>query len=181
VVITAPLLEGLDGVEKMSKSLGNYIGIDEPAPSIFGKVMSISDDLMWKYYVLCTDLTPSEIEEIKGREHPKTAKQHLAKLIVKDFHSAEAADEAERQFNSGRPDDIPEKHFPSGDPVSLAKVVAEAGLAQSNKEGQRKIAQGAVSVDGEKITDTRYALDAAAGKSYLVRVGSRHFAQVTFE
>ncbi|HEY2090283.1 MAG TPA: tyrosine--tRNA ligase [Thermoanaerobaculia bacterium] len=181
VVITAPLLEGLDGVEKMSKSLGNYIGIDEPPLSIFGKVMSISDELMWKYYVLCTDLTPVEIEEIKGREHPKVAKQQLAKLIVKDFHSAEAADEAERQFNSGRPDDIPDKRFPSGDPVSLAKVVAEAGLAQSNKEGQRKIAQGAVSVDGEKITDTRYALDATAGKSYLVRVGSRHFAQVTFE
>ncbi len=126
VVITAPLLEGLDGVEKMSKSLGNYIGIDEPPPSIFGKVMSISDELMWKYYLLCTDLTPAEIEAIKASDHPKAAKQHLAKLIVKDFYSEE-------------------------------------------------------SVDGEKITDTRYSLDATPGKSYLVRVGSRHFAQVIFE
>jgi tyrosyl-tRNA synthetase len=181
VVITAPLLEGLDGVEKMSKSLGNYIGIDEPPLSIFGKVMSISDELMWKYYLLCTDLTPAEIDQLRG-EHPKTAKQKLAKLIIKDFYSEEAADEAERQFAAGRPDEIPERRFPAADePVSLAKVLTEAGLAQSNKEGQRKIAQGAVSVDGEKITDTRYALAAAPGRSYLVRVGSRHFAQVTFE
>ncbi|HEX3580283.1 MAG TPA: tyrosine--tRNA ligase, partial [Thermoanaerobaculia bacterium] len=113
---------------------------------------------------------------------PKTAKQNLAKLIIKDFHSAEAADEAERQFTAGRPDEIPEKRLPaSSEPVALAKVLTEAGLAQSNKEGQRKIAQKGVSVDGEVIADTRYALDATPGKSYLVRVGSRHFAQVTFE
>src|ERR1041385_6088966 len=96
--IPAPRLEGLEGREKMSQWPGNYIGIDEPPLSIFGKVMSISDELMWKYYVLCTDLTPAEIEEIKGREHPKAAKQQLAKLIVKDFYSDAEADEAERQF-----------------------------------------------------------------------------------
>ena len=180
VVITAPLLEGLDGVEKMSKSLGNYIGINEPPLSIFGKVMSISDELMWKYYLLCTDLTPAQIDEVR-KVHPKSAKQNLARLIVTDFYSEAEAVEAERQFHSGRPDDIPEKRFPAGEPVQLAKVLTVTGLAQSNKEGQRKIAQGAVSVDGEKITDTRYSLDAAPGKSYLVRTGSRHFAQVIFE
>ena len=186
VVITAPLLEGLDGIEKMSKSLGNYIGINESAGSIFGKVMSISDDLMWKYYLLCTDLAPAQIEEIKQSEHPMAAKRKLAKLIIKDFHSEADAEAAEEEFGrifSSRelPNEIPEKRFPASEPVALAKVLAEAGLAQSNKEGGRKIAQGAVSVDGEKITDSRYSLDATPGKSYLVRVGSRHFAQVIFE
>src|SRR5438132_511835 len=95
VVLTMPLLEGLDGVEKMSKSLGNYIGITEAPDQIFGKVMSISDELMWKYYVLCTDLTPAQIEEWKRDAHPIAAKQHLAKLIVSEFHGAEAAEEAE--------------------------------------------------------------------------------------
>jgi tyrosyl-tRNA synthetase len=186
VVITAPLLEGLDGIEKMSKSLGNYIGINESAGSIFGKVMSISDDLMWKYYLLCTDLAPAQIEEIKQSEHPMAAKRKLAKLIIKDFHTEADAEAAEEEFArvfSARevPADIAEKRFPASEPVALAKVLAEAGLAQSNKEGGRKIAQGAVSVDGEKITDSRYSLDATPGKSYLVRVGSRHFAQVIFE
>src|SRR5687768_12700772 len=103
VVLTVPLLEGLDGVEKMSKSLGNYIGIDESPDAIFGKTMSISDELMWKYYLLCTDLTPAEIDERKaavtsGSVHPMEAKRELAKLIVADFHSAEAAERAEGEF-----------------------------------------------------------------------------------
>src|SRR5687767_14260638 len=99
VVLTMPLLEGLDGVEKMSKSLGNYIGIDEEPKEIFGKVMSISDELMWRYYTLLTDLTPAEIEERK-LSHPKAAKQALAKLIVTYFHSREAAEAAEKEFSA---------------------------------------------------------------------------------
>src|SRR6266545_1056217 len=98
IVLTMPLLEGLDGVEKMSKSLGNYIGINEEPSSIFGKIMSISDDLMWKYYVLCTDLTATQIAQIKKAKHPMDAKKDLAKIIIRDFHDADAAEVAEAEF-----------------------------------------------------------------------------------
>ena len=187
VVITAPLLEGLDGIEKMSKSLGNYIGINESASSIFGKVMSIADDLMWKYYLLCTDLTPAEIEAIKRESHPMAAKRRLAKLIIKDFHSEADAEEAEKEFArvfSARetPADLEEKRLPSSsEPQLLAKVIAAAGLAESNKDAQRLIAQGGVLIDDAKVDDSRHTLDAGAGKSYLLKVGKRRFARVTFE
>jgi len=187
VVITAPLLEGLDGIEKMSKSLGNYIGINESASSIFGKVMSISDDLMWKYYLLCTDLTPAEIETIKRESHPMAAKRQLAKLIIKDFHGEADAEEAEKEFArvfSARetPADLEEKRLPSSsEPQLLAKVITAAGLAESNKDAQRLIAQGGVLIDDAKVDDSRHTLDAAAGKSYLLKVGKRRFARVTFE
>jgi tyrosyl-tRNA synthetase len=186
VVLTMPLLEGLDGVEKMSKSLGNYIGINEEPKSIFGKVMSISDEIMWKYYTLCTDLTPSEIAALQSSEHPMQAKRRLAKLIIKDFHSAAAAEEAEQEFSrvfsSGEtPADIEEKTFPaSTEPQLLSKVITAAGLAESNKDAQRLIAQGGVLVDDVKVDSTRHALDAAAGRSYVLKVGKRRFAKVTF-
>jgi tyrosyl-tRNA synthetase len=187
VVITAPLLEGLDGIEKMSKSLGNYIGINESANSIFGKVMSISDDLMWKYYVLCTDLTPAEIGAIKREAHPMEAKRQLAKLIIKDFHSEAEAEEAEKEFarvfsSREAPTDIEEKRLPSsGEPQLLAKVITAAGLADSNKDASRVIAQGGVLIDDAKVDDSRHTLDASAGKSYLLKVGKRRFARVIFE
>ena len=186
VVLTMPLLEGLDGVEKMSKSLGNYIGINEPPSEMFGKVMSISDDLMWKYYILCTDLSPAEIEERKRSAHPKAAKQELAKIIVRDFHSAEAAEAAEKEFTGifvtgGRPTDVEEKTLPaSNDPQLLSKILAAAGLAESNKDAERRIAQGGVTVDDVRVETTRHTLDASAGKSYFVKVGKRTFAQITF-
>jgi tyrosyl-tRNA synthetase len=186
VVLTMPLLEGLDGIEKMSKSLGNYIGINEEPKSIFGKVMSISDEIMWKYYTLCTDLTPAEIAALQSSEHPMQAKRQLAKLIIKDFHSAAAAEEAEQEFSrvfsSGEtPADIEEKSFPSSDePQLLSKVITAAGLAESNKDAQRLIAQGGVLVDDVKVDSTRHALDAAAGRSYVLKVGKRRFARVVF-
>ncbi|HSP16278.1 MAG TPA: tyrosine--tRNA ligase [Thermoanaerobaculia bacterium] len=186
VVITMPLLEGLDGVEKMSKSLNNYIGIDEPPGQIFGKVMSISDDLMWKYYTLCTDLTPAQIDAIKREAHPMDAKRNLAKLIIKDFYDQAAADAAEQEFRrvfSERqtPTDIEEKELPaSKEPQLLSKVITAAGLAPTNKEAQRLIAQGGVLVDEVKVDNLKQTLDAAAGKSYLVKVGKRRFARVTF-
>jgi tyrosyl-tRNA synthetase len=186
VVLTMPLLEGLDGVEKMSKSLNNYIGINEPPAEMFGKVMSISDELMWKYYVLCTDLTPAEIEERRNSAHPKAAKQELARLIVRDFHGDAAAAEAEQEFNKiftsgGVPTEIEEKSLPaSSEPQLLAKVITAAGLAESNKDAQRLIAQGGVLVDDVKIDSTRHALTAAPGTSYLLKVGKRRFARVTF-
>jgi tyrosyl-tRNA synthetase len=191
VVLTMPLLEGLDGVEKMSKSLGNYIGIDEAPGSIFGKVMSISDDLMWKYYLLCTDLTPAQVTEQRqrvesGQQHPMEAKKALAKSIIRDFHdeaAAEAADAEFRRIFSDRqaPTDMEETTLPASDePQLLAKVITSAGLAESNKDAQRLIAQGGVLVDDVKVDSTRHSLDAAAGKSYVVKVGKRRFAKVTF-
>ncbi|HEV8661048.1 MAG TPA: tyrosine--tRNA ligase [Thermoanaerobaculia bacterium] len=185
VVITMPLLEGTDGVEKMSKSLGNYIGINEPPGQIFGKVMSISDDLMWKYYTLCTDLTPSQIEK-KKTEHPMDAKRDLAKLIIKDFYDEAAAESAEQEFRrvfSERqaPTDIEERELPaSSEPQLISKVIAAAGLAPTNKEAQRLIAQGGVLVDEAKVDNLKQTLEATKGKSYLLKVGKRRFARVRF-
>ena len=186
VVITMPLLEGLDGVEKMSKSLGNYIGINEPPAEIFGKLMSISDELMWKYYVLCTDLPPAEIEALKKSEHPMAAKRRLARMIVADFHGEGAAEAAEAEFNrvfSERqlPADVEEVTLEAApDPQFVTKVIVAAGLAPTNKEAQRLVAQGGVLVDEVKIDDTRATLDASAGRTYLLKVGKRRFARVTF-
>ncbi|HEX7807477.1 MAG TPA: tyrosine--tRNA ligase [Thermoanaerobaculia bacterium] len=191
VVITMPLLEGLDGVEKMSKSLGNYIGIDEAPGSIFGKVMSISDSLMWKYYTLCTDLSAVQIEGMKravesGSIHPKHAKQTLAKHIISGFYTDEAAVAAEAEFNrifaqGLLPDDVPEVSLSASDePQLLSKIIALAGLSESNKDAQRLIAQGGVLVDDVKADTTRYSLDTSAGKSYVLKVGKRRFAKVTF-
>ena len=186
LVVTMPLLEGLDGVEKMSKSLGNYIGITEPPDQIFGKVMSISDELMWRYFVLCTDLTPAEIEELKRTAHPMDAKRKLAKLIIGEFHSAEAAEAAEKEFarvfsERQAPTDIDELSLPSTEGSQfVTKVMVSAGLAPTNKEAQRLVAQGGVLVDDRKIDDPRATIDAARGKSYLLKVGKRRFARVTF-
>lgn len=191
VVLTLPLLEGLDGVEKMSKSLGNYIGIDEEPGQIFGKVMSISDALMWKYYMLCTDLAPADITELRqrvesGEEHPMEAKKALAKSIIRDFHDAEAAEAAEAEFRrifSERqaPSEIEETTLPSSaEPQLVSKIITAAGLAESNKDAQRLIAQGGVLVDDVKVASPRETLDASGGKSYVIKVGKRRFARVTF-
>jgi tyrosyl-tRNA synthetase len=186
VVLTTPLLEGLDGVEKMSKSLGNYIGITEAPQTMFGKVMSISDQLMWRYYLLVTDLTPAEIEKIKAAGKPMEAKRRLARMIISDFHgekAAEAADEEFRRIFSERqaPSDIDEKTLPaSKEPQFLTKVIVAAGLAPTNKEAQRLVAQGGVLVDDVKIDDPKKTLDGRAGESYLLKVGKRRFARVTF-
>lgn len=191
VVITMPLLEGLDGVEKMSKSLGNYIGIDEAPGQIFGKVMSISDSLMWKYYTLCTDLTPAAVSEVRGRVesaalHPMDAKRELAKSIIRDFHDADAADAAEAEFRrifSERqaPTEIEEIPLEAQtEPQLLSRIITLANLAESNKDAQRLIAQGGVLVDDVKVDSTRHTLDCAAGKSYVLKVGKRRFGRVTF-
>jgi tyrosyl-tRNA synthetase len=191
VIITMPLLEGLDGVEKMSKSLGNYIGINEPPDQIFGKVMSISDELMWKYYTLCTDLSPAQIDKLKtevhsGDVHPMQAKRDLAKSIIRDFYDEACAENAEAEFrrifsNREAPTEIEDKQLPaSEEPQLLAKVITAAGLAPTNKEAQRLIAQGGVSIDDTKTDDSRHMIDAHAGKSYLLKVGKRRFARVVF-
>jgi tyrosyl-tRNA synthetase len=185
VVMTTPLLEGLDGVQKMSKSYGNYIGIDEPSTEMFGKVMSISDDLMWRYYGLLTDLSAAEISnlrsEITNGKNPRDVKVILAKLIIRDFHSAEAADAAEEDFNrrfvkKEVPDEIEEKQIDAGN-YKLTELIANAGLAGSKTEARRLIEQGGVKVNGEKATNS--AADITIGtESTLLQVGKRKFLKV---
>jgi tyrosyl-tRNA synthetase len=159
VVITTPLLEGLDGVQKMSKSLSNYIGIDEPPSEMFGKVMSISDDLMWRYYELLTDSTAPEIEAMKtSGENPRNLKVNLAKLIIKDFHSLNAANEAEAEFNrrfvkKEIPDEIEETLIAAGD-YKLVDLLAQTNLVGSKGEAKRLIEQGGVKLnEGKKVTN----------------------------
>ncbi len=185
VILTTPLLEGLDGVNKMSKSLNNYIGIDEPAGEMFGKVMSISDDLMWRYYELLTDLSPSEISvlraEIAEGRNPRDLKVALAKLIIKDFHSAADADAAEEEFNrrfvqKEIPDEIEEKQIAAGT-YPLAQLLADTGLAASKGEARRLIEQGGVRVNGEKATAANADI-AIDGEGVLLQVGKRKFLKL---
>jgi tyrosyl-tRNA synthetase len=191
VVLTTPLLEGLDGVHKMSKSLDNTIGITEPPREIFGKVMSISDDLMWRYYELCTDVSPRGIEEMKGLVqsgtlHPKRTKEGLAMRIVTDFYDEQAAREAMGEFRRvferrEAPDDIPERSVAAGDGrVALPKMLVELELAPSNSEAARLIKQGGVRIDDRKVAPGTREIEATAGQTVLVKVGKRRFARVTF-
>jgi len=187
VILTTPLLEGLDGVNKMSKSLNNYIGIDEPPNEMFGKVMSISDDLMWKYYELLTDVSQSELSELRtkcesGAENPRNAKVDLAKMIIRDFHSPDEATAAEDEFNrrfvqKEIPDQIEEKKVGPG-PFKLADLLAETGLASSRGEARRLIEQGGVKVNGDKASAAN--ADISIGSDgVLLQVGKRKFLRVS--
>ncbi len=188
VVLTLPLLEGLDGVNKMSKSLGNYIGITEPPDEIYGKTLSISDELMFRYYELLSDLSSEEIARLRedmaaGRLHPKKIKQRLARELVARFHGEEAAVQAEANFervfrDHQLPDDIPEKRISvEGQAIWLPKLLAAAGLVKGTGEGRRMIQQGAVSIDGERITDVEHEVPASRGE-LLLKVGKRRFCKV---
>ncbi len=175
VVLTIPLLVGLDGAEKMSKSLGNYIGFMEDADTQFGKAMSISDALMWDWYLLLTDLLPAEIDRLK-QGHPMDAKKGLAKRIVADFHGAAEAEAAldrwVRRFSERKTVDAPEVQVPATEgEVLLAKLLVEHGLVATRKEAERLIQQGAVSLDGEKVSDPSLRLTLKAAMKLLVKVG----------
>jgi tyrosyl-tRNA synthetase len=182
VVMTTPLLEGLDGVEKMSKSLGNYVGVTDAPDEMFGKLMSMSDDLMWRYYLLLTDLSESEVAGLRrrvegGQLHPKQAKVDLASRLVTDFHSAEVAERAaasfEARFTRGELVDLPTVTVGVADgSIGLPRLVAAAGLAASSSEASRKIQQGAVKVDREKVTDVKARIDVTRGELVL-EVGRR--------
>lgn len=188
IVITLPLLEGLDGVNKMSKSLGNYIGITESADDIYGKVLSVSDDLMFRYYELLSNLSNSEIVELrqgidKGELHPKVVKMKLARELTARFHSEEAARAAEQNFekvfrNKGLPESIPEVKLASSDPIWLPQLLVDAGLVASTSEGRRMIKQNAVSIDGEKATDMNGTVEPEGER--LLKVGKRRFSKVIF-
>ena len=182
-ILTMPLLEGLDGVEKMSKSKNNYIGITEDAPTMYAKVLSISDELMWRWYTLLSFKSMAEIDalraEIAAGRNPKDAKVMLAKEITARFHSAAAAESAEQDFinrsKGGVPDDIPDVAL-NGAPLGIAALLKAAGLAPSTSEGNRLIDGGGVRVDSSVISDK--GLKLLAG-TYVVQVGKRKFARVT--
>lgn len=184
IAVIMPLLEGTDGVQKMSKSLGNYIGINEPPQEIFGKVMSITDDLMWRYYELCTDLSPAEISALRasverGERNPRDVKAELGKRIVADFYSQFDADAAEEDFvkrfrKKETPDDIEERTVACG-AWKLPRLLVELELAPSMAEARRLIEQGGVYVDGERATQTD--LELSEERSFLLQVGKRRFVK----
>jgi tyrosyl-tRNA synthetase len=186
VVMTTPLLEGTDGVNKMSKSLGNYIGITEDPDSMFGKLMSISDELMWRYFELLSFRTLREIAQLRGEaaagRNPRDIKFELAREIVARFHDAAAAERAQRNFTARVsekqvPKDLPLQMIPvEGAGLRLANLLKEAGLAASTSEANRKIDEGAVRIDGERISDR--ALTLKAGAEHVLQVGSKRFARV---
>jgi tyrosyl-tRNA synthetase len=184
VIITFPLLEGLDGIQKMSKSLGNYIGIKESPKEMFGKIMSIPDDLMVKYYELLDVVTPAEIPEIKkglesGTLHPRDVKARLGRLIVEQYHDKDSAIKAEEEFNKqfrdrGTPEEIPTVNVVSEtDSLGVLKVMSMSSIAKSNSDARRLIQQNAVEIDGQKVTNDKS--DLAAGKEYLFHVGRKFF------
>ncbi|PUE20982.1 tyrosine--tRNA ligase [Limnohabitans sp. WS1] len=182
-ILTMPLLEGLDGVDKMSKSKNNYIGISEEPNTMFAKVLSISDTLMWRWYTLLSFKSMAEIEalkkEVEDGRNPKDAKVMLAKEITARFHSAVAADAAEQDFinrsKGGVPDDIPELSL-SGAPMGIGALLKSAGLAPSTTEAGRLVDGGGVRVDSSVVSDKGLKLEAG---TYVVQVGKRKFAKVT--
>jgi len=193
VIMTTPILEGLDGVQKMSKSLGNYVGINEPPAEIFGKVMSISDDLMWRYYLLLTDMTQPQIEELRqsvtsGQAHPLDVKKSLARRMVTDFHGPDAAAQAQKDFEAqfqraAMPSDVPTRTLHRSGSLRLPQLLVKLGLTKSNSEAQRKIKEGAVYLAfphldpplWERKTDPNWELDLARCQSdvLVLRVGRR--------
>jgi tyrosyl-tRNA synthetase len=187
VVLTMPLLEGLDGVQKMSKSLGNYIGITEPAGEMFGKIMSVSDDLMWRYFELLSFRTLDDIAGLRKRVddglNPRDAKFELALEIVERFHDARAAQAAKEEFiarfrEGAMPDEMPELSIPSRDGrLGIAHLLKEAGLVSSTSEAFRMIKQGAVRIDGVKVEDRGLEID--AGSTNIYQVGKRKFSRVS--
>ena len=185
-ILTMPLLEGLDGVRKMSKSYGNYIGIDEPAADQFGKAMSISDELMWRFYELISSKSLEEIATLKndveeGRVHPKKAKEELAYEIVARYSGEDKAREALQNFNAvfvggGIPDDAPEFACEQGDASKPPVFLTDSGLAASRGEAKRLIKQGSLSIDGQRCDDAETSL---APGSYVIKLGKKRVLRLT--
>ncbi len=188
-VLMMPLLEGLDGVQKMSKSLNNYIGITDAPNDMFGKVMSISDDLMWRYYELLSfkpiDVIQGYKDKIAAGANPRDVKIDLAKELIERFHDTAAAEAAHQEFinrfqKGAMPDDMPEKDVVTeGGEIAIANLLKEVGLVASTSEAMRMIKQGAAKIDGEKITDNKLVVN--AGTSAVYQVGKRKFAKVTIK
>jgi tyrosyl-tRNA synthetase len=188
VVMTLPILEGLDGVQKMSKSLGNYIGVSESPEEMFGKIMSISDDLMWRYFELLSDASLDDIARwklsVNEGENPRDIKFQLGEELVARFHDGEAARRAKEAFiarfqKGAMPDDIQDLAVSAkdGEGILIANLLKEAGLVKSTSEAMRMVSQGAVRIDGERIADKQLSI--ANGTTHVYQVGKRRFARVT--
>lgn len=186
-ILTMPILEGLDGVNKMSKSLDNYIGVNESPKDMFGKTMRVSDELMIRYYQLLTDITPQALGQLvqdltEKRKHPRDVKVELAKKLVARFHSLAAAQAAEDEFNrifvdKGMPDVIEEFKI-EAQSIGLAQLMTKAGLTPSNGEATRLIVGGGVQIDQQKVSDTKLKLELKSGQSLVIRAGKKKFVKV---
>ncbi|MFH1552056.1 MAG: tyrosine--tRNA ligase [Candidatus Omnitrophota bacterium] len=182
-IITMPILVGIDGVDKMSKSLDNYVGISEAPEEMFGKLMSISDELMWRYYELLTDIDYLAVKRdvASGKAHPKEVKARLAKSIVAEYHDRKAAEKAEAAFEAvfakkENPEDIPE-FLIKRDKIGIVDLIKEVGFASSGSEARRLVVQGAVSVDGQRINDAKETISLDK-KGKIIKVGKRKFGKV---
>jgi len=191
VALTMPILVGLDGQRKMSKSLGNYVGITEPPSEMFGKMMSIPDDLMWSYYELLTDRSPKEIASLEkqvsdGKLHPMDAKMRLAEEVISDFHGKEAARKAAENFqrvfrDRQAPEEAPTVKLPKGSPKKLTALLVELKLAPSKAEAERLIKQKAVEIDGLAVDDPRKEMDLSKPFEFLLRAGKKKFVRIIIE
>ena len=183
VILTMPILEGLDGVKKMSKSLGNYIGLNDEPGDMYGKLMGISDELMWRYYELLSFKSLDEIQALRDASNPQAAKIELAREIITRFHDADAADRASRaagnKFKAGDiPDEMPELALDSqGAGLPLMVLLREASLAGSSSEARQRITQGAARINGEPVTDPKFLCQ--AGSTQVYQCGKKKFARVT--
>jgi tyrosyl-tRNA synthetase len=189
VIMTMPILVGLDGVQKMSKSLNNYVGLKESAREMFGKLMSIPDDRMYDYYELCTDMKSRDVALLRqsllaGKKHPREAKVELAKLIIRDFHSAQEADLAEEEFNRVfqqklQPEEIEERRLSASvEKIRLTKLIAQLGLTNSVTEANRLIEQDAVMLNDQKVSNVKAELDLSQEATYVLKVGKRRFLKL---
>lgn len=188
-VVTMPLLEGLDGVNKMSKSLDNYISVVETPTNMFGKTMRVSDDLMYRYYELLTDIKPADLNQLRDdvkskKKHPRDVKVNLAKFFIKRFYGEAQAQAAEDEFNrifkqGGLPDDVPEfKLAASAEPISISNLLKESGLAPSGGEARRLVQGKAVEIDNVKVEDDQLKIPRKAGTSMVIRAGKKKFVKV---
>jgi tyrosyl-tRNA synthetase len=188
VAFTMPILVGLDGSRKMSKSLGNYVGINEAPGEMFGKMMSIPDELMWSYYELVTDRTPEEISRLKndvsvGATHPMDAKMQLAREVVTGFHGEPAALKASETFqrvfrDRQDPEEPPIKNLPIGAPQTIKVLLTTLGLATSVSDAERLVKQGAVEIDGQRVDDPRKEIDLSKSQDFRLRAGKKKFVRV---
>lgn len=187
-VMTVPILEGLDGVQKMSKSLDNYIAVEDSPRDIFGKTMRVSDELMLRYYELLTDISIEALADLKaqlqsGAKHPREAKVELAQTLVGRFHGEDAGARAKEEFdrifvNKGLPDEMPEYECSSQEQVWICHLLKEAGLSSSTSDGRRLVSGGAVELDGQKVKDVNFKVDLKTGDSFVLKAGKKKFVRV---
>ena len=190
-ILTMPILEGLDGVNKMSKSLDNYISLVDSPKDMFGKTMRVSDELMYRWYALLTDITEPQLKQMQldvqeKRKHPRQVKVDLAKFLIARFHSQAAAQAAEDEFNrifvdKGLPDDVPEYKTKAEMQVGLPALMVRAGLCESNGEGSRLILGGGVQIDGEKVSDSKLKMDLKSGSQFILKAGKKKFVKIVVE